>query len=87
MKDFVFTVDNLPAIYLMRLLLAGRSNVLLAGSTGARLQTYCIVHSTYCTKSRECKPDTYVLLARLPGARHLASCTGTKRACLAHWCK
>ncbi|MEW5300897.1 MAG: hypothetical protein WDW36_003791 [Sanguina aurantia] len=31
---FVFTADNLPAIYLMRLLVAHRHNVLLVGPTG-----------------------------------------------------
>lgn len=35
--DFVFTADNLPAIYLMRLLLAAKANVLLMGPTGVSM--------------------------------------------------
>ena len=34
-KEFVVTADNLPAVYVMRLLLANRSNILLMGPTGA----------------------------------------------------
>lgn len=33
-RNFVFTADNLPAIYLMRLLVAHRHNVMLVGPTG-----------------------------------------------------
>ena len=33
-KAFVFTSDNLPCIYLMRLLLTNRKNILLSGPTG-----------------------------------------------------
>ena len=32
-RSFVFSTDCLPAIFLTRMLLAGRSNILLAGPT------------------------------------------------------
>ena len=35
-RDFVVTADNLPTLYVLRLLLTSRSNILLAGPTGRR---------------------------------------------------
>ncbi len=35
-RNFVFTADNLPALYLLRLLVSTRSNAVLMGPTGER---------------------------------------------------